>query len=188
MNDSELYWIENSFPYSMDLFEEFLKWDVVKTFMTVNSILRFFQEVNFSHNRMTKMKDLSAYSYLSKLDLDRILTERHLHSSKSLWTCTHTHFLCLCLFLSHWTIFFTLYPHSLLIYYNVYKSILSKRIMFTCISSLCAILNMAVHQTTVSARSVVLSSVASSPILAWHTTRSQESVAWAVYLSHTSAL
>lgn len=33
-----------------------------------------FQEVNLSHNRMTKMKDLSAYLYLSKLDLGCILT------------------------------------------------------------------------------------------------------------------
>uniref|UniRef100_A0A8C4I5K9 Leucine-rich repeats and guanylate kinase domain containing n=1 Tax=Dicentrarchus labrax TaxID=13489 RepID=A0A8C4I5K9_DICLA len=33
------------------------------------------KEVNFSHNRMTKMKDLSAYSSLSKLDLDNSFSE-----------------------------------------------------------------------------------------------------------------
>lgn len=33
----------------------------------------FFQEVNFSHNQIAVMKDLSAYSSLSKLILDCIL-------------------------------------------------------------------------------------------------------------------
>uniref|UniRef100_A0A3B4YIR6 Leucine rich repeats and guanylate kinase domain containing n=1 Tax=Seriola lalandi dorsalis TaxID=1841481 RepID=A0A3B4YIR6_SERLL len=33
------------------------------------------KEVNFSHNRITKMKDLSAYSSLSKLDLDNSFRE-----------------------------------------------------------------------------------------------------------------
>lgn len=83
MNDGELWQIKNSFTYSMDLGKEFLQRGVLKTFMTlVNNVLPFFfQEVNFSHNRMTKMKDLSAFSSLSKLDLGCILTDRHLHSS-----------------------------------------------------------------------------------------------------------
>lgn len=49
------------------------------TFVNTVLLFFFFQEVNFSHNHITKMKDLSAFSSLSNLDLGRILTERHLH-------------------------------------------------------------------------------------------------------------
>lgn len=83
------------------------------------------------------MKDLSAFSSLSKLDLGCILTDRHLHSSMCTWT--HTHFLCICLFL--YSLFKPLLLFSVLLYDNVDRNILNKGFTFECNFPLCITLN-----------------------------------------------
>lgn len=68
----------------------------MKTFMTVNGLLLFLQVVNFSHNRLTKMKDLSTFSSLTILDLDRILSDL-----PCVCDLTHSHTLSLSFSLLH---------------------------------------------------------------------------------------
>uniref|UniRef100_A0A672ZXZ2 Leucine-rich repeats and guanylate kinase domain containing n=1 Tax=Sphaeramia orbicularis TaxID=375764 RepID=A0A672ZXZ2_9TELE len=51
--------------------------------------LKNLKEVDFSHNHMTKMKDLSAFSSLAKLNLDRILTEEYISGLEQCCGLTH---------------------------------------------------------------------------------------------------